>query len=97
MILSVQAARLSEIEAFAHERSRAMALGCPISNVGFQDSSVSRTAGMRRKAAVRVVENVRRLRVRLSRSPPVFAAPRQVHHAQHRRKYCKSSEWGERR
>lgn len=29
-----------------------------------------------------------------SLKPPVFSAPRQVHHAQHRRKYCKSSEWG---
>lgn len=55
------------------------------------------TADMRREAAVRVVDNVRRLRVRLSAPRPIFAAPPHVHHAQHRRKYRRVSEWGERR
>ena len=62
-----------------------------------QGRTAFQTADLRRKAVVRVVENVRRLRVGLSRSQPVFTAPRQVHHAQHRRKYRRVSEWGERR
>lgn len=49
------------------------------------------TSELRRKAAVRVVDS---FRVRLSRSLPVFAAPRQAHHARHCRKYRMLSEWG---
>ena len=44
-----------------------------------QGRTAFQTADLRRKAVVRVVENVRRLRVRLSRAQPVFRAPRQVH------------------